>query len=484
MKTTLIFFLTSLSLISQAQSVIVWDNPKTISSNSGGYQHPRIALNGKGKPVVIFGTADKEQAYVTYDMGSMFSSPIPVATSGRKMFAASWAGPDIAAKGDTVYLIYKQAPEVDANNHIWLRKSTDGGATFSSEIQVDQIGDSVSRFPTLTTDAKGNPIVAFMKFDPSFGDARWVVSRSTDLGASFTSDVLASKFSGGNVCDCCPGGITSNGSTVVMMYRDAINNLRDSWNAVSTDSAKSFSVGFNADNHNWNLNACPSTGPDGFIYNDSIYSIFMNGSSGKGTIYWNKTALDGQNAGQSLPILEDMTGVTLQNYPRFDARGSRAAAVWKQAKANKFEIMLGFTENLNAGNLWEPFIVASESEDFLINADVAVGFGEIHVVWEDNYTNSIKYRRGTVAVTGVKSVEAPDFIHIYPNPVSDFLTIRQDKHQFQKIAILNLQGQVIIQKELAKNDQVDLRHLPNGIYFLQSMDTWHRDSGIPFIVQH
>lgn len=81
---------------------------------------------------------------------------------------AGWMGPDIAAHGDTVYVVFKQSPEGSDSSHIFCARSFDGGQTFNTPVRVDNIADSLSRFPTVTTDDSGNPIIGFMKFNSSF----------------------------------------------------------------------------------------------------------------------------------------------------------------------------------------------------------------------------------------------------------------------------------------------------------------------------
>ena len=85
----------------------------------------------------------------------------------------------------------------------------------------------MTRFPTITTDDSGNPIVAFMKLDSSFTNARWFVSVSNDFGTSFQSPVLASGWSSptSEVCDCCPGSIVSSGDNILMLYRENNSNI-------------------------------------------------------------------------------------------------------------------------------------------------------------------------------------------------------------------------------------------------------------------
>ena len=106
--------------------------------------------------------------------GNKFAVPTKL-NQNITVATASWMGPDIASHGDTIYIVMKQTPENNSNSGIFLTSSFDGGKSFSTLIRIDKIVDSLSRFPTVSTDQYGSAIVAFMKFNSSFKHSRWVV---------------------------------------------------------------------------------------------------------------------------------------------------------------------------------------------------------------------------------------------------------------------------------------------------------------------
>ncbi|MCY7410779.1 MAG: glycoside hydrolase [Chitinophagales bacterium] len=274
-----------IALISQynlAKAQISWSMGMNVASNSYENMHPRVVADASGDPLVIWGRMSDESVFFSRWNGTAFTLPVKLNPSWLTVATASWMGSDIASKGDTVYVVMKQTPETESTSHIYIVTSFDGGITFSVPKQVEFIADSLSRFPTVTVDATGNPVVAFMKFDNMFADSRWAVTKSSDYGNTFSTDVKASGWSGADalVCDCCPGGIVGEGNNIAMLYRNNQNNIRDSWASISTDGGTSFTEGWNVDQNNWNLISCPATGPDGVIIGDSLYAVFMNGESG------------------------------------------------------------------------------------------------------------------------------------------------------------------------------------------------------------
>lgn len=395
MKYYLLIIFSCINFFVSAQSGITWGMMgMDIANSSHSNMHPRITLDAARNPLVIWGRMSEEAVLFSRWNGTAFTAPVALNMGGMTVATASWMGPDIASKGDTVYVVWRQTPEsMDTSKHIFIVRSFDGGISFSAPVRVDNIGDSVSRFPTVSVDATGNPVVAFMKFNMAFGASRWVVAKSTDYGNSFSIDTKASGWDGStDVCDCCPGALVLSGNTSAMLYRNNNNNIRDIWTGISTSSSTSFSSGFNVDNHNWNLNSCPSSGPDGVIIGDTLYSVFMNGANVNYRTYLSKSSLSGGAVNSVSNLTGAITGLTQQNYPRIATDGNAMAIVWKQTVSGVAQLPILFTNNIANG-----FAAMYDTVDLnnITNADVAISNGKIFVVWQDDNSGTVKYRTGT-----------------------------------------------------------------------------------------
>lgn len=471
MKRKLLLLSTGLLLLTSslfAQSGITWNSTTDVNMMSMyGNQHPRIVLDRSGDPMVLWGNAGNTNAYFSKWNGSSFTTPMVVNT-GVPVFAASWAGPDIAAHGDTVYVVVKETPEM--MNPAWMYKSFNGGTSFTGPIQIDiNLADSISRFPSVTTDNNGQPVVAYMKIDPSFNNARWVVTRSNDFGATFGIDVLASNWSGGDVCDCCPSSITCTGNTVAVMYRDENSNIRDMWCGISNDAGNTFGGGFGLDNPDWMLMACPSTGPDGVIIGDTLYSALMSGFSGDYLIYYSKSSISGMANSSVTPITGLLPGATTQNYPRVATDGSAMGIVWKQAIGGQSQLPLLFTNDITNGF---PAQFDTVDLDDITNADIAIRDGVIHIVWEDPNSGTVKYRSGTFnSILGVENASSNDMVKVYPNPASSTMNVQiaNDYSGNAELSISDLLGQKVSSSIVTLNNgkvNVDISELKTGIYLL------------------
>ena len=467
MNRLITFFLLLFSCAASAQSGITWNMAMDVSGNAYGNMHPRVTMDRSGNPMLVWGRMSDESVFFSKWNGTSFSTPVKLNPEGLTIATASWMGPDIASHGDTVYVVVNQTPEMSDQNHIYIMNSYNAGASFSEPVRVDFIADSLSRFPTVTTDDEGNPIVAFMKFNSSFLDSRWVIAKSNDFGNTFATDIKASGWGGSNdVCDCCPGAIVSNGNSSAMLYRDNNSNIRDTWAGISNDNAASFSSGFNADNHNWMLMSCPSSGPDGVIIGDTLYSVFMNGS-GSYRNYLSKSSISNSTNNSVSDLTGTITGLSQQNYPRISNSGNEAAIVWRQTVSGVSQLPILFTNDINNG-----FPATFDTVDVgnITNTDVALSDGKIFVVWQDDNSGTIKYRSGnyTPLFTNTKVISESTFT-IYPNPASEFIAIQFDNADVNReLAVINVLGEVVFTQNSASSTvNVNASSLPAGIYFLQ-----------------
>ncbi len=464
-----IFFLLIATNLS-AQSGITWGMTMDIANSSHDNMHPRTAMDANGNPLVIWGRMSDESVLFSRWNGTAFTAPVALNPSWLTVATASWMGPDIAAKGDTVYVVVRQTPEsTDTSKHIYIMRSFDGGVSFSTPYLVDNIGDSISRFPTVTIDDNGNPIVAFMKFNPSFGDSRWVVTKSSDYGSTFSTDVKASGWGGSaEVCDCCPGSIISSGNNTAMLYRNNNLNIRDSYVGISNNNATSFTNGYNVDKNNWMIMSCPSTGPDGVIINDTLYSVFASSGSGSYRTYLSKSSITAGAANNVTNLTGAITGLTQQNYPRIANSGKALAIVWKQNINGAAQLPFLFSKNISNGL---PISYDTVSPSNVTNADVSVSNGKVFVAWQNDQSNTIKYRIGTftpdtVVISSVNEIAENNF-SVYPNPTNDLLTIQSTNNESFSLSISNSIGEIIYASVFTANCQLSTANYSSGIYFIQ-----------------
>ena len=451
---------------SYAQSKIVWADEMDVASESFGNQHPRIVLGSSVNPMVIW--SKNEAVYFAKWDRTGFSPAVKLNPSWLTIAGASWMGPDIASKGDTVYIAVKRTPESEAGNRIFVFKSYDGGSSFEEPVEIAMIADSLSRFPTIETDASGNPIVGYMKFNSAFSDSRWVVTRSDDFGRTFKTDLKVSGWGGSDaVCDCCPGAVVSNGDKTAMIYRDNNNNRRDIWTGLSEDNASTFNEGNAVDNNNWQLMSCPSSGPDGVIVADTLYSTFMSGSSGKTRTYLSKTSLADLELGSVKTLTGNLSGLNQQNYPRIASDGKAMAIVWQQNKSGEDQLPILYTDDVAKGM---PSVYDTVDLKDIVNADVAIGNDKVFVVWEDSNSGTVKFRQGNYNNGTSSTYSQPtNKLTIYPNLVNSTLnySVNSVLNSNCIVKIFDLNGNLIINETKLATQNIDVSNLSTGVYFIK-----------------
>ncbi|MDP1725291.1 MAG: T9SS type A sorting domain-containing protein [Bacteroidota bacterium] len=470
----LICFILFVCNFSNAQSNISWNTSMNIATSSSGNMHPRMTLDGKGNPLVIWGRMSDGAVFISRWTGTMFATPVKLNPAWLKVASASWMGPDIASKGDTVYVVVKRTPEAADTNYIYIMRSFDGGMSFSAPVRVDNIGDSISRFPTVSVDALGNPLVAFMKFNSSFLDSRWVVAKSSDYGVSFSKDVKASGYSGAaaEVCDCCPGAIVTSGSVSAVVYRDNLSNIRDIWTGISSNNGISFNRGFAVDKTNWFLQSCPASGPDAVIVGDSLYTVFMSGASTKNRIYLSRTSISTGIVNSVSTTSSNIASLNQQNFPRIATDGVAAAIVWQQSVGGVAQLPVTFTNDISKG-----FPLVYDTVDLvnITNMDIAMANGKIYVIWEDDNSGTVKFRSGTykpLNTGNAKIVKSePIEFRCFPNPASDVLNIVSPVEGRYVLNLFNALGEKVFTMESESSQSIELANFPKGIYFVRLIQT-------------
>jgi hypothetical protein len=454
-------------LWANCQNVIAWSNASEISSMAMyGNNFPRIVMDGSGNPMVIWNNSSN--LYFSKWTATSFSAPIQLNPIGSNIAGANWMGPDIASKGDTVYVVYKNSPENDTSSHIWCIRSFDGGLTFNSPVRVDYIANNYARFPTVSVNNSGNAIIGFMEFNASFTDPKWVVTKSMDFGNTFSLPVSASGWSGANseVCDCCPSKIISNGSYVALPYRDNFGNIRDTWCGISLDGGNTFAHGIDLDQLNWSIMACPSSGPDGVIVGDTLITTYMSGASGSNLVYYNKSSLL-SNLGTSAIPLDQITPVSLnsQNFPRVDYNLGSLVFAWKQVSGGVQELAVQFTENAMIGMNPTQEII---DQNYVGGVDVALSNGQVWVIWEDENSGTVKFKKGNYNSQTNLVQKNQVTVKAIPNPSSDQWVISGDEiNNNTMVELTTINGNHIQNMCIHNGESIIINNtlLTSGIYF-------------------
>jgi hypothetical protein len=271
MKSILFFCLLPIFSFAQCLSP---STPYTLSSGSDeGYERPRVVITANNSPFVIWSKPSTPKAIKARKWnGTDFDSAFDLVNAD--LMPTGFIGPEIAAKGDTVYHV------------IYLKRSFDGGLTFSDTIRVsDNSNTHKFAMPNISVSEDGNPVISYMESTNSWTDWKQMVKTSFDFGMSFSLAADVSALAPGEPCDCCQSTLVTNGDNVYLLFRNDDVNVRNSYIAKSTDDGLTFTSTQDLDDINWVINACPTSSAVGAVLGDSIMVVRRNGGSGINELY-------------------------------------------------------------------------------------------------------------------------------------------------------------------------------------------------------
>lgn len=455
----------------QAQHHLDWSFPIAVVDNDlYDNKRPAMALLADGSPAVVWGKTSPDAVYFSRWDKENFTPPVKLNADGTGVFVYDWAGPEIATYGDSIFVTFKETPEL--TGPIILMRSFNAGITWEDPVTVDNNPGYITNFPAISVDADGNPKIVYMVSNTDYSGAHYVTVQSADYGHTFTSSVLASEYSGGEVCDCCTPSIVTQGNYVVTLYRDNLDNLRNIWAGISTDGGNTFDQGMQVDGTDWELFACPSSGPDGFIWDDMLYTTWMSGATGESYVYVTSSSLLTLEDDPDIEVTGAFDGLNGQNYPRIANYGPVACMVWQQTGSDfHSQVMLQFTEDISKGwseadTLWD------QSNYGIKHADLALSESDVHIIWQDNIAGRLFYAFSSYEEeeTAINNANIFEQIEVFPQPANEWLVVKgMISNNISAIQMTSLNGQRLSAEFTAneKEINIDVRNLLPGAYTLQ-----------------
>ena len=337
MKRILFIFTTLLSTLSFSQ--IIFSPEVEISNHFTGYGRPRMALMANDMPIIIwFNEVSNQTIKISRQIPQGIFTP-PVDIVGSDLEPIGFIGPEIAAKGDTVYITFICGI---ANNSIMIKKSFDGGLTFSDTIRVSPNDNNFQYYmPNIEVKDDGNPIVSYMKCTHNDTDFEQIVNISMDFGSTFDNEVNASELAPGEPCDCCKSTIVTKGNNVYLLFRNNEVNVRNTYISKSTDGGISFTATQDLDDLNWTINACPTSSPNGVLNGDSILVASRSGATGVNQVYYSN--VNSNNLQKNYYRTIDEIGSGLQDQVEVAGEGNILGIVWHDNRNMNNACYLSYT---------------------------------------------------------------------------------------------------------------------------------------------
>lgn len=437
---SLFLFIPTHLLLAQSPTVF-WEPEIPVSDGSVyGNIRPRIVVTADNVPMVVYGKAGGALNASRWN-GTGFDAPVSLLPANMSSYLASWTGPDAASKGDTVVIVFKAQP-IEAGN-VYSVRSFDGGITFSDTIRVDDHDLGVAWLPSLDMDENGNPSVVYMAHDPVWVHPRYVVTHSTDQGATYQGEMDIALSIPDEACDCCPAEYVINGNQHALLYRNNESNIRDIYAVYSSDDGMTYPSFENIDHLSWAVTSCPSTGPHGIFSNDKLISVYASRAGGTYRTYVSETdATTGLSYVSTTMMTPPASGAGSQNYPRIAGQGDTLFVAWQEAETSNNEIMFAWTTTGSVSELLSSKqMVNTTTTSAQTNPDIAYKDGFIHLVYQDASSGDVIYRKGILGTLSVED-EAISTVQVSPNPsVNGKFYI--NANDYSSIEVIDIQGNAV-----------------------------------------
>lgn len=456
-------FLT-LPAISFAQNFSVTD-PVTVASGYGNY-HPQIDVLGDGELGMIWTNASTNNLYFCKRNGlNSFDVPVKLNPDGTEVQDYNWSGPDLCAEDSNVYVAYHDLGF--ETGHIYLVKSTDYGVSFSDTIRIDNLAATdYSQFPDIAV-LNDTLYVVFMSHGLVTMNPQMMLTRSFDGGQTFEPAVDASSWMGEEACDCCQPELIVNDEHVIIYFRRNASNVREIKGLISYDRGATFNEMYSPDDHNWNISACPSSGPDArFLPSGNAVCIYRTSDGGTGKLFLNEYNITTSTELNELEISDAASTNTGINYPQIAADGSMIGVVW-EALGSATDVYFNATSTGVAGLLPANAINITDSAGSQSKPDITILNGSFHIIYSELTGTEVKY----VRVTSVNSLEEKQDnfnLKVYPNPAGEILNVHYEQTGSALIEIIDLSGKIIRADLIQSNSEpIDVSQIESGIYLLR-----------------
>jgi hypothetical protein len=209
---------------------------------------PSIAASGNNVYVSWTSVTDASDIFLitSTDGGLSFGSPVEI-TIGEPTNARSSA---VAASGNNVYVTWQDFSTSTSTlePEIFFAVSTDGGATFSSPINISNIPGRLGKDVAIAA-SDGNVYVVWTECATTGTDCRIFFTKSTDNGATFSNPAVALS----NSPESSLPDIAVIGNTVYVVYGQSFtvegsSIVRDVFLLTSPDGGTTFGQPINISN--------------------------------------------------------------------------------------------------------------------------------------------------------------------------------------------------------------------------------------------
>ncbi len=385
------------------------------------------------------------------DYGTSWSADIPLTPSDLE--ESSY--PAICVSGANVHVVWRDWR--DGNAEIYYKRSTDSGASWSSDVRLTNDA-YYSEYPSISVSGLNLHVVWE---DSRAGGGNWEIycKSSTDGGLSWGADTRISNALKGS----WNASVSASGSNVHVAWRDdrdgpgsldygEIYYRRSTDNGASWGSETCLTNNLNAES--WY--ACVSSA------GSYVHVAWMDYRDGNSEIYYKRSTDGGTSWGADTRLTNDAAGSW---QPSLAVSGARIHVVWEDRRDGSWKIY--YNRSLDSGGSWGIDTQLTNTADDTDNPSVAVADSIVHVVWFDwrDGNKEIYYKRNPTGNIGIEERrndgrQATDgALEIEPNPFTDFAVV--SGYEKENIVVYDITGKLV---RICKGDRIG-KDLAPGVFF-------------------
>ena len=356
--------------------VVLLGNLRSIEATQSGFTNSINISNNQGDSVIPQMAVSGNDVYILWNDNSTgkFGIFLAKSTDGGTNFGApvnisknigSSTSPQFAVSGNEVFVVWQG--KTTGKYQIIFAKSTDGGATFSTPVNIsNNSGDS--SFPKIAI--SGNNLYVTWAFTVTNKDFDILFATSSDGGTTFSTPVNLSNTLG----DTGLPQITSSGNDVYVTWENNASGNFDVFVAKSTDNGKTFGIPVNVSN-----NPKPSGAPQILASGNNVYVVWMDSTPGNYDIFVAKSTDNGSTFGQPVNVSNNAGD---SGYPQMTMSENTLYVVWTDTISNKNYDVL-FAKSTDGGATFSAPVNISKNIGASGWAQITVN-GNIYVIWEDS----------------------------------------------------------------------------------------------------
>jgi len=369
--------------VTTASAQLPFSVAKNVSNNSDFSFTPQTAVDSSGNIFIVWEDDASNNNNILFsrssDGGATFSTPKIISNSTRFPF-----DPRIAVDSHNgINVVWND--DGPGNLDILFSRSTDGGTTFSTPVNVSHDPDSSSS-PQIATDSAGN---IFVTWESDTGVLGVLFSRSVDGGVTFSAPVMVSTNAGGSMA---PQMAVDAAGNVNLVWEDDIASSSDISYSRSQDHGQTFSapksLSHNVGNSNGAQISADLTG--------NVNVVWENDSPGNFDVFFTRSTDGGLNF-SALSNLSHSPGSASSAQIGTDP-GGNINVIWVDSTPPSSSTDIYFARSADGGNSFSAPLNISNNPGFSTDPSLAVDSGgNVNLSWQDTTPGNreIFYSRST-----------------------------------------------------------------------------------------